>query len=133
MIKKQTGRMEDYLERIVMLSGENGIARVTQLSKSLEVRKPSVTAALNRLSKDGLVIHEKYGYVELTEEGKKIALDVLHRHKVIEQFLVEILGVNRETAWKDACEMEHSISSVSVEKLTNFIEHVLATLPETTK
>ena len=133
MIKKQSGRMEDYLERIVMLSGENGIARVTQLSKSLEVRKPSVTAALNKLSRDGLVKHEKYGYVELTEEGKKIALDVLHRHKVIEQFLIEILGVNRETAWNDACAMEHSISSVSVEKLTNFIEHVLATLPEITK
>ena len=125
--------MEDYLERIVMLGGENGIARVTQLSKSLEVKKPSVTAALNRLSKDGLVKHEKYGYVELTKEGKKIALDVLHRHKVIEQFLVQILGVNKETAWKDACAMEHSISGISVEKLTIFIEHVLSTVPEITK
>jgi len=133
MVKKQSGRMEDYLERIVMLGGENGIARVTQLSKSLEVKKPSVTAALNRLSKDGLVKHEKYGYVELTKEGKKIALDVLHRHKVIEQFLVQILGVNKETAWKDACAMEHSISGISVEKLTIFIEHVLSTVPEITK
>lgn len=130
MTKQQSYSMENYLEMIAMLSRENNIVRVTQLSTALGVRKSSVSAALTKLAKDGLVIHEKYGFVELTPEGKKIAYDVLHRHEVIEQFLVEILGVNPEIAWKDACEMEHHISLVTIQKLTMFIKYVISRSPD---
>ncbi len=51
---------------------------------------------------------------------------MLHKHETLEQFLVEILGVNSEIAWRDACEMEHYISPVTIQKLTMFIEFVLS-------
>lgn len=126
MTKQQSGSMEDYLEMVAVLGKEKNIVRVTQLSTALGVNKSSVSAALTKLSKQGLVKHEKYGYVELTPEGEKIAHDVLHRHKVLEQFLVEILGVNQKMAWKDACEMEHSISPVTIQKLTMFVEYMMS-------
>ena len=109
-----------------MLNRENKVVRVTQLSSALGVRKSSVSAALTKLSKEGLVIHEKYGFVELTAEGEKIANDVLRRHEILEQFLGEILGVNAKIAWNDACDMEHYISPVTIQKLTMFVEFVLS-------
>lgn len=126
MTKQQSGSMENYLEMIAMLGKEKNIVRVTQLSTALGVKKSSVSAALTKLSKQGLVKHEKYGYVELTPEGENIAHDILHRHKVLEKFLVEILGVNHKVAWKDACEMEHYISPVTIQKLTMFVERVMS-------
>ena len=126
MTKQQSYSMENYLEMIAMLGKKRDTVRVTQLSTSLGVRKSSVSAALAKLSKEGLVIHEKYGYVELTPEGEKMANDILHRHEILEQFLVEILGVNQKIAWKDACEMEHYISPITIHKMTKFVEYVMS-------
>jgi DtxR family Mn-dependent transcriptional regulator len=125
MIIQHNASMEDYLERIAMLAQEHGVARVTQLSRALAVKKPSVTAALHKLSERGLVNHEKYGYVELTAEGKRIAQDVFRRHEALRKFLVEILGVDPDTARKDACNMEHFISPVTTNRLAKFVEFVL--------
>ncbi|HUS04618.1 MAG TPA: metal-dependent transcriptional regulator [Dehalococcoidia bacterium] len=125
MIIRHNASMEDYLERIAMLAQEHGVVRVTQLSKALAVKKPSVTAALNKLSERELVNHEKYGYVELTAEGKRIAQDVFRRHEALRKFLVEILGVDPDTARKDACDMEHFISPVTTNRLAKFVEFVL--------
>ena len=125
MARQQSASMEDYLERIAMLAEEQGVVRVTALSNSLGVKKPSVISALNKLSERGLVNHEKYGYVELTGEGKKVAVDILRRHEALGRLLVEILRVNPDTAWKDACDMEHYISPITVERLVKFVEFVL--------
>lgn len=123
--EQQSASMEDYLERIAMLAEEQGVVRVTALSKSLGVKKPSVISALNKLSERGLVNHEKYGCVELTGEGEKIAGDILRRHEVLGKLLIEILRVSPDTAWKDACDMEHYISPITVERLVKFVEFVL--------
>ena len=79
VIKETTASMEDYLEAIAMLNEEGKVARVTQISQTLGVKKPSVTSALKKLSDDGLVKHERYGYVALTPEGARIAMDVFRR------------------------------------------------------
>ena len=126
MTDQQSCSMENYLEMIAMLGKKKDIVRVTQLSTALGVKKSSVSAALAKLSKEGLVIHEKYGYVELTPEGEIMANGILHRHEILEQFLVEILGVNQKVAWKDACEMEHYISPVTIQKMTKFVEYVMS-------
>ena len=131
MAKERSASMEDYLERIAILGGDKGIVRITQLSRSMGVKKSSVTAAINKLLKLGLVKHEKYGYVELSSEGQKIALDVLNRHRILQQFLTRVLGVKEEIAFRDACEMEHSISLSNVEKLAIFIKSVLSTSEDT--
>lgn len=116
----QTKSTEDYLEAIIILR-ETGAATVTGISRLLEVKKPSVNAAINRLAARGLVTHEKYGPIELTEKGDRIATEVYARHKLLRHFLRDILKVNPETANAEACKVEHCISEESLDKLNSFI------------
>ena len=125
MGKQQSPSMEDYLERIAMLAKERGVVKVTTLSNALGVKKPSVISALKKLSDNGLIKHERYGCVELTIEGGEIAEDVLQRHEALGKFLIGILGVDPDTAWKDACEMEHFVSPITSKRLAKFVEFVL--------
>ena len=125
MVTGQSASMEDYLEAITLLGKENKPVRVTEISRALGVKKPSVTSALGKLSQQGLVEHERYGHVQLTTEGERIAQDVFRRHEVLRHFLVEILNVDPETAAEDACKMEHSLSPTSLERLAKFEEFVL--------
>lgn len=124
-VRHRSPSMEDYLEAIGTLEDEHGLVRVTQLSDALNVSKPSVTAAVGRLAQEGLVMHEKYGSVELTPRGKAVADDVWRRHEALWIFLTEILGVSEETAEEDACKVEHYLSPDATERLTRFVEFVL--------
>ena len=125
MATQQTASMEDYLEAIVMLSEGGKVVKVTEISNALGVKKPSVTSALTRLSELGLVTHERYGSVELTHEGERIAQDVYWRHKILRLFLVDILNVDPVVAEGDACRMEHVLSRASLSRLAKFIEFLL--------
>jgi len=120
--KKQSPNMEDYLEAIAMLRGEEKMVRVSQIGRRLNVKMPSVTSALSKLSERGLVEHERYGYVGLTSEGEKLAEEVIRRHKALTRFFAEALGVDREIAEEDACKIEHVISPLSMERLTKFLQ-----------
>lgn len=116
--------MEDYLEAIAVLKKRDGIARVRDISRFLGVEPPSVASALNSLSKSGFVIHERYGYVDLTPEGKRLAEQVENKHKVLLEFLTKLLGINPVIANEDACRMEHSVSPETLRKITKFMEFV---------
>jgi len=126
MERKHTASMEDYLESIIMLREGKETVRVSQMSKALGVKMPSVTSALMKLSEQGLVEHKRYGRVQLTPDGEKIAEDVFRRHEALRHFLAEILNVDPEIAAVDACQMEHSVSPVTQEKLAKFVEFVLS-------
>jgi DtxR family Mn-dependent transcriptional regulator len=118
--------MEDYLEAIMLLEREQEGATVTSISRFLDVKKPSVTAALSKLSDSGLAEHQRYGAVALTAPGRRTARDVYHRHTTLLQFLTDVLGVDAPTAEEDACKLEHSLSPASVAKLTDFVASALA-------
>ena len=122
--REQTASMEDYLEAVAMLRGKGKVVKVSQISRKLKVKMPSVTSALKKLSEQGLVEHEKYGHIKLTLEGNKVAEEVLRRHKALTRFLTEALGIDQETAEEDACKMEHFISSLSMERLAKFVEFI---------
>ncbi len=122
--REQTASMEDYLEAVAMLRGKGKMVKVSQISRKLKVKMPSVSAALKKLSEQGLVEHEKYGHIKLTLEGNKVAGDVLRRHKALTRFLNEALGIDQETAEEDACKIEHVISSFSMERLAKFVEFI---------
>ncbi|MCK4463752.1 MAG: metal-dependent transcriptional regulator [Candidatus Omnitrophica bacterium] len=126
MKKKQklSSNMEDYLEAITVLKQKNGVARVRGISRLLKVEPPSVASALNNLSENGFVIHERYGYVELTPEGEKLARDIQKKHQMLLKFLTEILNIDFKIAQVDACKMEHTISPQTFKKLTKFIEFI---------
>lgn len=118
--------MEDYLETIALLKKNKGIVKVSDIGKMMKVKKPSVTEALNLLSNYNLVAHERYGHVELTSEGKKVAKEVQARHDVLTKFLGEVLKIDSRVAAEDACKMEHSLSPQTFKKLTKFIEFIEA-------
>lgn len=122
--RKMSSNMEDYLEVIATLKREKGIARVRDISRLMNVRTSSVTAALGVLSKNGFVVHERYGYVELTPKGESLACDVQRRHDTLLKFLTEILKIDPKIAREDACKMEHTLSPQTFKKLTKFIEFV---------
>lgn len=124
-MQRRTASMEDYLEAIMLLDKEQEGASVTSISLFLDVKKPSVTAALSKLSENGLVKHQKYGSIGLTAEGRRTARDVYHRHTTLLRFLTDVLGVDARTAEEDACKLEHSLSPASVNKLTDFVASFL--------
>ena len=124
MEKGRTASMEDYLEAVAVLRREGRRVRVKQISMALGVKMPSVTAALKKLSDEGLVEHERYGYVRLTAEGQKAAREVFHRHEVLRHFLSDVLNIDADIAQGDACRMEHSISSTTLERLAKFLDFV---------
>jgi len=116
--------MEDYLEAIATLKKEMGVARVKDIGRLLNVKNPSVNAALNTLSAAGLVTHERYGYADLTQEGEILARDVMARHDTLVKFFTMILGIDPKTAEADACRMEHSMSREGFERMSKFMEFV---------
>lgn len=113
--------MEDYLETIFLISEKEGSARVSDIARKLEIAASSVNEVVNKLSKLKLVEQEKYGPVILTKKGKDYARKISCRHKIIKNFLVNILKVEEEIAEKDACLMEHVVSSVTMERLVDFL------------
>lgn len=125
MVKRHSSSIEDYLEAIMLASLEGSKVTVTQISQAMGVKKPSVTSAIARLLDMGMVAHEKYGEIVLTEKGARVARDVYVRHQALRRFLVEILNVDEEVAADDACRMEHYLSSTSVDRLNKFIEFVM--------
>jgi len=122
--REQTASMEDYLEAVAMLREKEKVVRVSQISRKLKVKMPSVTSALKKLSEQGLVEHERYGHIKLTPEGSRIARDVIYRHEALTRFFAQALGINRETAEEDACKIEHVISPLSMERLAKFVEFI---------
>jgi DtxR family transcriptional regulator, Mn-dependent transcriptional regulator len=116
--------MEDYLEAIYVLAGEEKAVRIKGISDRLGVKKSSVNNAVKVLSRKGLVRHEKYGTVILTPSGVKMSKKIKGRHDMLVRFLSEILGVDRVLAAEDACKVEHAISPGTSEKLTKFLKFV---------
>lgn len=114
--------LEDYLETILIIYEKNSVVRITDLAESMGIAKPSATEAVKSLVDLGFLKHEKYGPVELTEGGKKRAEEVRRRHRLLKKFLVEVLGVPWEIAEKDACLMEHAVSSDTISRLLTFLE-----------
>ena len=120
---KLSSFMEDYLETIAVLKKRgNGIVRVRDIGKLLNVKSPTVNAALKTLSSKGLAMHERYGFVNLTAKGEEMAREVQRKHDTLFRFLTTILDIDEATASKDACKMEHVISSKTSVGLTKFIE-----------
>ncbi len=122
--RKLSSNMEDYLEAVAVLKKKNGVARVRDISRLLNVKTSSVTSALNNLSKHGFVNHERYGYVEFTKVGEDLAQHVQKKHNVLIKFLTNILSIDPKIAGEDACKIEHTLSPQTFQKLTKFMEFV---------
>ncbi len=121
---KLSENLEDYLETIATLEAKGGTARLTDIAAAMNVKKPSVTSALNSLSERGLIVYEKYKPVSLTKEGKSVANSVRKKHKLLSGFFTEVLGVPQAEADIAACKMEHALEDGIMRKLVKFLNSV---------
>jgi Mn-dependent DtxR family transcriptional regulator len=122
--KEVSHSMAHYLQAVASLKTEKGHARVGDIAEHLGVSKSGVTSMMRALGTRGLVTHERYGCVELTEAGHRLAARTESSRRVMTMFLTEILGVPEAIASEDACMIEHLVSpEVSVEmlRLTSFL------------
>ncbi|WP_072385461.1 manganese-binding transcriptional regulator MntR [Hyphomicrobium sp. CS1BSMeth3] len=116
----QTEMAEDYVELIADLIDEMGEARLVDLAQRLGVSKPTVSHALARLQRDGLVKSERYRSIFLTLKGRKLAISSRERHITVREFLMA-LGVDAETADADAEGIEHHVSARTIRAFRKFL------------
>ena len=116
--------LENYLEVMERLTAELGMARVRDIARALGVHKSTVTSALRSLTERGLVSYAPYEVAELTARGREVAREIVDRHEVIRQFLVEVLSVTETVADANACRMEHDLDPEVLERLRHFADFV---------
>jgi DtxR family Mn-dependent transcriptional regulator len=114
-------QLEDYIEVIGELCRDSGVARVKDIAARVGVTNPSVVRALRALKREGLVEQQHYGFVRLTDRGRRVAGSVLLRHEVLADFLENVLGLDAATAAEDACRMEHAISAQTLDRLSAIV------------
>jgi DtxR family Mn-dependent transcriptional regulator len=119
-----TASLEDYLEAIFHIITEKHAVRPKDIAKRLKVTNSSVTGALRALADKELINYSPYDVITLTPSGDMAAKDVVRRHEVLSDFFVNVLAVEKEDAEKAACEMEHSIPKVILERFIQFAEFV---------
>jgi DtxR family Mn-dependent transcriptional regulator len=112
---------EMYLKALHEARGEHGVTRVSDLAKRLDVSPGTVSSVLKKLEQMHLVQHERYGLVTLTRDGTDVAECVIRRYETVRALLVEVLGVNPETAAIDACMMEHAISPDTLARMQDWL------------
>lgn len=117
----RTIRMEDYLEVIYELIQQKGYATTTDISNYLNVTLPSVTKMIRKLDEIGCLDYEKYRGIRLTEEGIAVAKSIHERHSLLTDFF-KMIGVDKETANRDAEGIEHHLHPQTLKKLQEFIE-----------
>lgn len=111
---------ENYLETILILRNRLGQVRSIDIVNELSFSKPSVSVAMKNLRNNGYIHMDSNGYITLLDKGYSIAEKIYERHVLLTEWLTA-LGVDPEIAAKDACRIEHVISSESFAKLK---EHV---------
>jgi Mn-dependent DtxR family transcriptional regulator len=119
----RTARMEDYLEVIYELIQYKGYATTIDISEYLNVSSPSVTKMVQKLNESGHLNYEKYRGIRLTDKGTLVAKNIRERHGLLAEFL-KIIGVDEDTANKDAEGIEHHLHPKTLEKLEYFIEDI---------
>ncbi|MDY6966474.1 MAG: transcriptional regulator MntR [Halobacteriota archaeon] len=115
--------VEEYMEVIYELIKEKGYARTVDISSRLDVQPPSVTEMIQKLDENGFLVYEKYRGLKLTQKGEDLAKSVCQRHETLAAFL-KIIGVDEKIAEEDACKIEHSINTITMNRLTKFVEFV---------
>ena len=118
---------EDYLETILRLREEKGQVRSIDVAGALSVSKPSVSVAMKKLRDSGHIEMDEAGLLTLTAEGEAVAQRIYERHRVIAKMLMG-LGVEPETAAREACKIEHDISEDTFEKIKRHIRGQSETL-----
>ena len=112
---------EEYLEAVLVLQKKKVMVRSVDLARHMGFSKPSISHAVGVLKNGGFLTVDEDGYFHLTEDGREVAEKIYERHQFFTEQLVAI-GVDRETAERDACRIEHAISEEAFQKLKASVE-----------
>ena len=105
-----TQSQEDYLKALYHLHGDTLPVPTRELAQRLGISSPSVSEMVGRLVSQGLVEHDRYRGQQLTKEGRKVALELVRHHRLLEMFLVQVLGYSWDEVHEEAERLEHVIS-----------------------
>ena len=112
-----TRSVEDYLKVIYHLSSQGGFATTSDIAAMLMVAPPSVSGMVKRLSETGLIEHVPYRGVQLTNQGRRAALRMIRRHRILEVYLTQQLGYDWDNVHGEAERLEHAVSDELIERM----------------
>src|ERR1700680_3004641 len=118
-----TAAVPDYAKAISAVESRAGVASTNALAERLGVRPASVSGMLRKLDALGLVVHERYRGVRLTDSGRKVALEVLRHHRLLELYLAESLGMGWDEVDAEGERLEHVISEELEEAIAAKLGH----------
>lgn len=121
-----TSTVEDYLKSILCLQqGESpsDLVGMGEIASAMGVAPGTVTSMVKSLEKDGFVAYAPYAGVRLTEHGRRLALRVLRRHRLVELFLVDVLGLDWSEVHAEAEQLEHAISDKLIDRIDARLGH----------
>src|SRR5688572_17952571 len=118
-----TRSKQDYLKSLYALAPEGQAVPTSRLAERLGVSAPSVTNMLGRLASERLVVHAPRAGARLTAEGRRRALEMIRRHRLIETFLVRVLGLDWSEVHADAEVLEHHVSDRVLQAIDRLVGH----------
>lgn len=116
-----TPTTEEYLEIIYMMAAEGKIVKGARLAETIGVSRPTVTATLRRMTRDGLVKLNSKKEVELTKKGYTLADTLQRRHRIIERWLTDVLGFDWAKSDAESHRLEHVFSDEVVDRLNELL------------
>lgn len=116
--------VENYLKAIYHLESHGEVpVKTKSLAERLEISLPSVTSMLKSLARDGWVDYRPYKGASLNENGTRAALKVIRKHRLVEAFLVQTLGLSWDEVHEEAELLEHAVSESLVSRIDDFLGH----------
>ena len=118
-----TGQAEDYLKAIYEIERDGEPAATTAIAERLGIAPASVSGMIRRLGRQGLVVVERYRGARLTAKGRRVALQMIRRHRILESFLVTRLGFGWDGVHEEAERLEHAASADLIERMAAALGH----------
>jgi DtxR family Mn-dependent transcriptional regulator len=116
-----TRSVEDYLKSIYHLTSQGGFATTSDIAAMLEIAPPSVSGMMKRLSETGLIEHVPYRGVQLTAQGRRAALQMIRRHRILEVYLTQQLGYDWGDVHDEAERLEHAVSEKLIDRMAGAV------------
>jgi DtxR family Mn-dependent transcriptional regulator len=111
-----------YLEAIFRLEQSSRVARAKDIAAMMNIQRASVTGALKTLAARGFINYSPYSYITLTTEGRDIAIDIIRKHALINEFFTDVLHLSPEAAEENARRVDHALDRAVMDKLARFLE-----------
>jgi len=115
--------VEQYLKTILSLSEIGKSVKTTEIARAMRLAPATITEGLQKLSDEGFIKYEPYHGASLTSKGKSVAKKISRKHRLLERFLSDTLGLESSQVHRQACEMEHRLSDEAEVALCRMLKH----------